>query len=57
MYSLSVGLHALLEDKSIRLAGRSVRLLDLANLVILALLVVDIYTVPSDRILWMKAGD
>jgi hypothetical protein len=57
MYSLSVGLHALLGDKTIRLAGWRLRLLDLINLALLVFIVFDIRSVLTGRILWMKGGD
>jgi hypothetical protein len=57
MYSLSVGQQALLGDKSIRIARRQVRLLDLINLALLVFIVFDIRSVLTGRILWMKGGD
>jgi len=57
MFSLSVGLHALLGDKTIRLGSWQIRWLDLINLAILVLLLYDVHNVLADRILWMKGGD
>lgn len=57
MFAISAGLHALLKDKSLRLAGSQIALLDAANLLILAFLVVDIYAVLTVRAGALIGGD
>jgi hypothetical protein len=57
MYSLSSGLSALLQGKSIRLASREVGLLVVVNLAILPFILYDVYTVLTDRAGWMIGGD
>jgi hypothetical protein len=57
MYSLSSGLSALLQGKSIRLASREVGLLVVVNLAILPFILYDVTTVLTDRAGWMIGGD
>jgi hypothetical protein len=57
MFSMACGLSALLEGKSLRLAGREVGLLLVVNLVILPFILFDVYNVLTDRIGWMIGGD
>jgi hypothetical protein len=57
MFCLSSGLFTLLEGKSIRLAGREVRLLVVVNLALLPLILYGVANVLTDRVGWMIGGD